>query len=74
MLTLEVAVSRKKDRKILDETRDVLRLKHYSIRTEKAYCDWIKRYIIFHNMKSREDLKNGEKKVEAFLTNLAASG
>jgi len=57
--------------RILDEVRDVLRRRHYSIRTEKTYCDWIKRYICHFNMKSRADLCDGERKVEDFLTYLA---
>jgi len=60
-------------RKILDEVRDVMRLHHYSIHTERAYCEWIKKYIIFHAMNSRDDLKDGEKKIEAFLTHLAVN-
>jgi len=60
-----------KNRKILDEVRDVMRLHHYSIHTERTYCDWIKRYIRHHNMISRQDLINGEAKIEAFLTHLA---
>ena len=32
-------------RKLLDPLREVMRLKHYSIRTETAYCDWIRRYV-----------------------------
>ncbi|MBA3037218.1 MAG: hypothetical protein FP814_12075 [Desulfobacterium sp.] len=47
------------NRKILDEVRDVIRLLHYSIHTERTYCDWIKRYILFHQMKSRGDLADG---------------
>ena len=31
--------------KLLDPLREVMRLKHYSIRTETAYCDWIRRYV-----------------------------
>lgn len=58
-------------KKILDEVRDVLRAKHYSIRTESSYCGWIKRYILFHRMQSRDDLKNGVPKIEEFLTHLA---
>ena len=58
-------------RGILDEVRNVLRRRHYSIRTEKTYCDWIKRYIRHFNMKSRADLCDGERKVEDFLTYLA---
>ena len=57
--------------KILDQIRQVLRLHHYSIHTERAYLDWIKRYIAFHRMKSRDDLAEGEQKIEAFLTHLA---
>ena len=36
-----------------------MRLHHYSIHTERSYTDWIKRYIHFHHMRSREDLTNG---------------
>ena len=61
-------------KKILDEVRDVLRTRHYSIRTEQTYCGWIKRYILFHQMQCRDDLKNGVEKVEVFLTNLAVEG
>jgi len=52
---------------------EVMRRRHYSIHTERSYCDWVKRYIFFHNMKSRDDLAEGEKKVEAFLTDLAVN-
>ena len=48
-----------------------MRLGHYSIHTERSYCDWIKRYVLFHHMISRDDLKDGEAKIEAFLTHLA---
>lgn len=47
---------------------------HYSIHTERSYSDWIKRYIRFHQMESREDLGEGERKIEAFLTDLAVNG
>jgi hypothetical protein len=60
-----------KHRKLLDEVRDVMRLHHYSIHTERAYCDWIKRYIRHHKMAKRQDLIDGEAKIEAFLTHLA---
>ncbi|RJP77335.1 MAG: hypothetical protein C4522_15715 [Desulfobacteraceae bacterium] len=49
--------------KLLDEVREVMRLDHYSIHTERTYCDWIKQYIHFHKMKSRDDLQNGEAKI-----------
>jgi hypothetical protein len=35
--------------KLLDQVRDAIQVKHYSIRTEQTYVDWIKRYILFHN-------------------------
>ena len=64
-------MSNTKNRKLLDEVHEVMRLHHYSIHTERSYCDWIKRFIRFHKMKSRDDLKEGEIKIEQFLTHLA---
>ena len=60
--------------KLLDQVRNVLRLHHYSIHTERSYTDWIKRYVQFHQMRCREDLADGERKIEAFLTDLAVRG
>ena len=57
--------------KLLDEMRNLMRRRHYSIHTERAYRDWVKRYVRFHNMQSRDDLRHGEEKIEAFLTYLA---
>jgi integron integrase len=53
----------------LDQVRDAIRLKHYSIRTEQAYVGWIKRYIYFHGMRHPSEM--GAPEVEAFLTYLA---
>jgi len=64
-------MSSKKNKLLLDEVRDYMRLKHYSIHTERTYCDWIKRFVHFHVMSSRADLNNGEQKIETFLTYLA---
>jgi hypothetical protein len=55
--------------KLLDQVRDKLRMKHYAIRTEQSYVDWIKRYIYFHGKTHRKDLTAQD--VEAFLTHLA---
>ena len=60
--------------KLLDQVREVLRLKHYSIRTERSCCDWIRRYVKFHGMRTREELIPGEAKIEAFLSDLAVNG
>jgi integron integrase len=61
-----------KSPKLLDQVRDKLRVKHYSIRTEQSYVDWIKRYIFFHGKRHPKDL--GVQDVEAFLTHLAVAG
>src|SRR6266699_3561022 len=68
-------VSQEQEPKLLeeveDEVRRKMRLHHYSIHTERSYTDWIKRYIGFHGMSCREDLADGERKIEAFLSELA---
>src|SRR5262249_49861095 len=60
--------------KLLDEVRQILRLQHYSIHTERSYVEWIVRFVRFHGMRSREDLFPAEPKIEAFLTDLAVHG
>src|SRR5438876_5147718 len=39
--------------KLLDEVRQILRLQHYSIHTERSYVEWIVRFVRFHGMRSR---------------------
>src|SRR5260370_18064345 len=58
----------------MEQVREVMRLRHYSIRTEQSYSDWIRRYIRFHRMKLREQLIPGTAKVEEFLSDLAVRG
>ena len=58
--------------KPLDQVRDRLRLKHYSLRTEESYVHWIKRCIYFH--RKRHPAEMGGPEVEAFLTDLAVNG
>jgi integron integrase len=55
--------------RLLDLVRARLRLKHYSIRTEKSYVAWIKRYILFHDKRHPRDM--GKREIEAFLSALA---
>lgn len=50
-----------RDKKIFDEVRDVMCLHHYSIHTERSYCDWIRRFALYHHMQSRDDMINGKK-------------
>lgn len=54
---------------LLGLVRDRIRRKHFSIRTEEAYCDWIKRFILFHGKRHPSAL--GAPDVERFLTWLA---
>jgi hypothetical protein len=60
--------------RLLDQVREVMRPKHYSIHTERSYADWIRRYVRFHHWRSREELSGGEPKVEQFLSDLAVKG
>ena len=55
--------------KLLDEIRAVLRRKHYSLRTEEAYVDWAKRFILFQGKRHPREM--GEVEVRDFLTHLA---
>ncbi|MBI1880119.1 MAG: integron integrase [Chloroflexi bacterium] len=55
--------------KLLDQVRHILRLKHYSYRTEETYLDWIKRFILFHHKRHPQEM--GIPEIEAFLTHLA---
>jgi len=55
--------------RLLDQVREVIRVKHYSIRTEEAYVQWIKRFIFFHGKRHPREM--GEAEIEAFLTDLA---
>lgn len=58
--------------RLLDRVRDRIRRKGYSLRTEKSYVQWIKRYIFFNG--KRHPTEVGKADVEAFLTNLAVEG
>ena len=58
--------------KLLDQVRDRIRVKHYSIRTETQYVQWIKRFILFNGKRHPRDM--GAQEIEAFLTHLAVEG
>ena len=60
-----------KQPRLLDQVGNVIRVKHYSIRTEQSYVQWIRRYILFHNKKHPKDM--GEKEINAFLKHLAVN-
>ena len=58
--------------KLLDQTREVLRLKHMSLRTEEAYLSWVRRFILFHDKRHPKDM--GAPEFRAFLSHLAIQG
>jgi integron integrase len=59
-------------RKLLDQVRDVLRLKHYAYSTEESYVQWIRRYILFHQKRHPKEM--GSSEITVFLTHLAVEG
>jgi hypothetical protein len=67
--------------KLFDQVREVLRFHHYSIRTEKTYCQWIRRYLAFHRSRDRSGPQRGWRhpsdlgaaEVVAFLSDLAVT-
>jgi integron integrase len=58
--------------RLLDQVAAKMRLGHYSKRTEAAYLDWIRRFILFHNKRHPREM--GAVEIEAFLTHLAVEG
>ncbi len=56
----------KPPKKLLEQVSDVIRLKHYSYKTEKSYVNWIKCYIIFHGQRHLKEM--GGREIEEFLT------
>ena len=58
-----------KDKKLLDILRDKIRVKHYSLKTEKAYTYWVKQYILFHDKQHPKDM--GKSEIEQYLTYMA---
>ena len=59
-----------KPRRLIDQVRDRIRVKHYSICTEQTYVDWIKRYIVYFGKRHPAELSAVH--VERFLSHLAS--
>ena len=57
--------------KLLHEVRSVLRARHLSLRTEEAYVQWIRRFILFHN--KRHPAEMGESEIRQFISDLAVN-
>ncbi|KAA3655782.1 MAG: integron integrase [Calditrichaeota bacterium] len=55
--------------KLMDQVKQVMRYHHYAYKTEQAYCEWIMRYIKFHNKK--HPAKMGKSEIETYLSYLA---
>jgi integrase len=58
--------------KLLDQVRNVIRRKHFSLRIERTYCDWIRRFILYHQKRHPRDMAEAE--ITEFLTHLARDG
>ena len=58
--------------KLLDQLREQIRLRHYSIRTEAQYVQWVRRFVLFHGKRHPREM--GAVEVTAFLTDLAVNG
>jgi integron integrase len=66
------AAAQPRQPRLLNRVRGACRIRHYSIRTEESYVDWIKRFILFHD--KRHPLEMGAAEINAFLTHLAVDG
>lgn len=55
--------------KLLEQVRQAIRTRHYSLRTEETYFSWIKRFILFHGKRHPRDM--GGQEVQQFLSHLA---
>jgi integron integrase len=66
---MEAKVTSQDAPKLLDRLRAEIRVRHYSIRTEEAYVDWARRFILFHNKRHPKDM--GPEEVRDFLSHLA---
>jgi integron integrase len=54
---------------LLERVRARLKTRHYSVRTEEAYCDWVRRFVLFHERRHPSTM--GEQEIAAFLNHLA---
>jgi integron integrase len=71
-ISIAPAASQPRQPRLLDRVRAALRVRHYSLRTEECYIQWIRRFILFHH--KRHPLEMGAAEINAFLTDLAVVG
>lgn len=55
--------------RLIEQVRTVIRLKHYSLRTEESYVQWIRRFILFHNKRHPREM--GAEEITRYLSHLA---
>ncbi|HTG32758.1 MAG TPA: integron integrase [Thermoanaerobaculia bacterium] len=70
-ISLVSSSEKAREPKLLERARDAIRVRHLSLRTEKAYLYWIRQYILFHGKRHPQEM--GEAEINAFLTHLAVS-
>jgi hypothetical protein len=58
--------------RLLEQVREAIRVRHYSLRTEQTYVGWIKRFMLFHGKRHPRDM--GGQEVQQFLSHLAVAG
>jgi len=58
--------------RLLDQVRQTARLRHLSLRTERAYTGWVYRFVVFHG--KRHPSSMGAVEVRRFLSHLATEG
>ena len=63
--------SNRKKSPFLEKIRHLMRVQHYAIRTEQAYVDWIRRFILYHGKPHPDEM--GEQEVSQFLTHLVVN-
>ncbi len=69
-MTQPIPPAPQKEKKLLEQYRDVINLKHYSPRTGDTYIVWVTEYILFHNKRHPKDM--GAPEINQFLTHLAS--
>jgi len=69
MTSMQTNTTPAQPKKLLDQVRDKIRFKHYSLSTENTYLSWIKQFILYHGKRHTVDM--GAAKVETFLTYLS---
>ncbi|MCL6547083.1 MAG: phage integrase N-terminal SAM-like domain-containing protein [Bryobacteraceae bacterium] len=66
------AAAQPRQPRLLDRVREACRIRHYRIRTEEAYVDWIQRFMLFHHKRHPLEMEAAE--INQFLTHLALNG